>query len=140
MLNLHFNFKYLFFISNSNILKIMPCERLNCAQCLTVLALKNDARGVDQFLRKIETSSPFDPYVVAPLDALPTLIIDGCLGPNDYDQVKAYLLADSGEPHLVFQEVSTEHPLRQNGYEYHISPFYTIIQGCSWLTRTFSRR
>ena len=34
----------------------------------------------------------------------------------------------------MFQDVITEHRVRQNGYEYHISPFYTIIQGCQWLS------
>ena len=112
----------------------MPCERINCAQCLTVLALKNDAPGVTQFLSNVDKSKPFDPYVVIPSDALPTLIVEKCLRPKDYSEVKTYLITDSAEQHLVFQEVITEHPITKNGYEYHIFPFYTIIQGCIWLS------
>ena len=111
----------------------MPCERINCAQCLTVLALNNDAPGVNQFLSKVDKSKPFDPYVVIPSDALHTWVKEGCLRPKHYGQVKAFLLADSGDAHLVFQEVITQHPIRLNGYEYHISPFYTILEGCRWL-------
>ena len=59
----------------------MPCERINCAQCLTVLAVKNDAGGVTQFLNTIDRSKPFDPYLVIPSDALPTLVVERCLRP-----------------------------------------------------------
>ena len=103
----------------------MPCERINCAQCLTVLALKNDSPGVNQFLSNVVKSMPYDPYAVIPPDALHTWVIEGCLRPKDYGQVKAFLLADSADPHRVFQEVLTQHPITLNGYEYHSSPFYT---------------
>ena len=112
----------------------MSCERINCARCLTVLALKNDAPGVNQFLTNVDKSKPFDPYVVIPSDALPTLIVERCPRPKDYSEVKTYLLTDSAEQHLVFQVVITEHPITKNGYEYHIFPFYTIIQRCIWLS------
>ena len=53
-LNLSSNFKVLLSVFSFRILifssLLMQCERLNCAQCLTVMALKNDARGVDQFV------------------------------------------------------------------------------------------
>ena len=62
------------------------------------------------------------------------MVMEACLRAKDYGQVKAYLLADSAEPHLVFQEETAEHPLRLNGYEYHISPFYTVTQRCQWLS------
>ena len=39
----------------------MQCESLNDSQCLTVLALKNDASGVNKFLCNIDNSKPFDP-------------------------------------------------------------------------------
>ena len=64
-------------------------------QCLTLLALKNDARGVDQFLSNIDNSKPFDPYIVIPSAGLPTLVIERGLRPKEYGQVKAYRLADS---------------------------------------------
>ena len=75
----------------------MLCERIICAQCLTVLALKNDAPFVTPFFGNVDKSKPFDPYVVIPSDALPTWVIEGCLRPKDYGQVKAYLLADSAD-------------------------------------------
>ena len=101
-LNLNFYFKFLFIISSflirifASLLK--PCEKINCAQCLTVLALKNDAHGVDQLISNIDNSKPFDPYVVIPADSLPNLLIEGCLRAKDYGRVKAYILADSVEP------------------------------------------
>ena len=97
---------------------------------LTVLALKNDADRVDQLISNIDNSKQFDPYVVIPADSLLNLLIEGFLRAKDYGQVKAYILEYSAEPHLAFREVIMEHPISQNGYEYHISPFYTIIQGC----------
>ena len=48
--------------------------------------------------------------------------------------MKAYLVTDSSHPHLVFQEVVTEDSITVNGYEYHIFPFYTVIQGFQWLS------
>ena len=75
----------------------MPCQRIICAQCLTVLALKNDAPFVKQFFRNVDKSKAFNPYVVIPSDAFPTWVIEGCLRPKDYGQVKAYLLADSAD-------------------------------------------
>ena len=107
----------------------MPCERINCAQCITVLAVNNDAPGVTQFLNNIHKSNPFDPYVVIPSDALPTLIVERCPRPKDYTEVKTYLLTDLAEQHPMFHEVITEHPITKNGYEYHVFTFYTIIQG-----------
>ena len=86
--------------------------------------------------QQIDNSKPFDPYVVIPSDALHTWVVEGCLRPKDYAQVKAYLCTDSSHPHLVFQEVVTEHAITMNGYEYHIFPFYTIIQGFQWLIPT----
>ena len=91
----------------------MPCERTNCAQCLTMLALKNDAPGVALFLSNFPKSKPFDPYVFIASDALPFWVREGCLRPKDYGQVIAYLLADSADPHLVCQHIITEHPKRQ---------------------------
>ena len=99
-----------------------------------MLALKNDIPGVTQFLSNVDKSKPFDPYVVIPSDALPTLIVERFLRQKDYSELKTYLFTDSAEQHLVFQEVITEHPITKNGYEYHIFTFYTIIQGCIWLS------
>ena len=59
-----------------------------------MLALKNDAPGVNQLLSNVDKSKPFDPYVVIPSDALHTWVLEGCLGPKDYGQIRAYLLAD----------------------------------------------
>ena len=48
--------------------------------------------------------------------------------------MKAYNITDPAEPHLSFREVIMEHLFSQKGYEYHISTFFTIIQGCRWLS------
>ena len=40
----------------------------------------------------------------------------------------------SADPHLVFEEVITQHPKSKNGYEYRTYPFYTIIEGCRWIS------
>ena len=76
----------------------MSCERLDCAQCLTVLALKNDAHGVDQFLTNVDKSNPFDPYVVIPANGIPTLVNERILQRKEDGQLKAYLLTHSTDP------------------------------------------
>ena len=43
---------------------IMPCERVNCAQCLTLMAARIQTRRVKQFLAHLDKTKPFDPYVV----------------------------------------------------------------------------
>ena len=73
---------------------IMPCERIDWEECLTVMALKNDVPGVNQFLSNVDKSKPFDPTVIIISDALATLVIEGWLRPKDYGQVKAYLVTD----------------------------------------------
>ncbi|KAF0138226.1 MAG: hypothetical protein FD143_3697, partial [Ignavibacteria bacterium] len=123
-----------FLISISYFPKEMPCQRIDCAQCLTMLALKNDAPGVNHFLSKVDKSKPFDPYVVIPSDAIRTWVIEGWNGPKDDGQIREYLLTDSADAHLMFQEVITQHPISQHGYEYHISPFYMVIKDCRWIT------
>ena len=112
----------------------MPCERIDCAQCLTVMALKNDAAGVSQFLSNVDKSKSFDPYLVIPSDAIRTWAIEGVIGLKDGGQISTYLLTDSTDAHLMFQQVTTQQPIRQNGYDYHISPFYMILNECRWIT------
>ena len=48
--------------------------------------------------------------------------------------MKAYLVAESAALDLVCNEVTTEHPLREPGYEYHISPFYASMQAFCWIS------
>ena len=100
ILNHYFYFNFLFSISSSYYHKKMPCERIDCAQSLTVLALKNDSPGVNQFLSNVDKSKQFDPYVVITSDGLHTWVIEGCLLPKDYARVKAYFLTDSSQPRL----------------------------------------
>ena len=58
---------------------LFPCERINCAHRVKVLALKNDAPGVSQFKSTIENPKPLDLYVVIPSAALPTWVSKRCL-------------------------------------------------------------
>ena len=104
----YFPFRFIIFRSD-----LMPCERINCAQCLSFLALKNDPPGVAQFLSNIPKSILFDTYLGIPSDALSTWVMVGCLRPKEYGHLKAYCLADFGEPHLVSQDVIREQPIRQ---------------------------
>ena len=101
----------------------MSCKRVNCAQCLTVMVLKNQTRRLNQFLAHLAKSRPFDPYVVVPFTSLPRFIRYSQKEEEDIAQGEEYLLVNPNEPHLSFEELSSAliDPNRQ--WEYQLRPF-----------------
>ena len=108
----------------------MPCQRVNCAQCLTVMVLKNQTHRVKQFLANLDKSHPFDPYVVVPFTSLPRFIRYANNEDKDIQQVEEYLLLNPNEPHLSFDELSPALMDPNQQWEYQVRPFYTIIFQC----------
>ena len=100
----------------------MPCERVNCAQCLTVMALRNQTRRVKQFLARFDKTQPFDPYVVVAFTSLPRFIRFSRNEGEDILQVQDYLLLHPNDPHLSFNELSP--PLMQPNqpWNYQVRP------------------
>ena len=108
----------------------MPCERVNCWQSLTVMALRNQTRRVKQFLARFDKTQPFDPDVFVAFTSLPWFIRFSHNEGQDIPQVQDYPLLDPNEPLLSFDEISLSlmHP-NQAGY-YQVDPFYCIIFHC----------
>ena len=77
----------------------MPCKPVNCAQCLTVRLVKNQPRGVKQFLGHLEKSGTFDPDVVVHITSFPRFM-RYAHEDKDIRQVGKFLLLNPNEPHL----------------------------------------
>ena len=108
----------------------MPCERVNCAQCLTVMALRNQTRRVKQFLPRFDKTEPFDPYVVVAFTSVPRFIRFSHIEGEDKVLVQNYLLLHSNDEHLSFTELfpSVLQPNQQRNCQ--VPPFYCIIFYC----------
>ena len=109
----------------------MKCQKEDCAQCLTVMVLKNQSRRAKQFLAKLDKSKPFDPYVVVPFTSVPRFIRYSRNEGDEIPQVQEYLLLQSGEPHLSFRELSPALTDPNHQWEYQVRPFYSIIFQCT---------
>ena len=70
----------------------MPCNRVNCAECLTRLALKNNLRGVQRFLCKMDRPMPMEIFITIPFSALPRPMIDFLNVPNETTDIGEYIL------------------------------------------------
>ena len=105
----------------------MPCGRVNCAQCLTVMALRNQTRRVKQFLAHFDKTQPFDPYVVVPFTSLPRFIRFSHNEGEDILQVQDYLLLHPNDLHLSFNELSPSLMQQNQPWNYQVRPFYCII-------------
>ena len=44
----------------------MAFKRVNCAECLSLMAINNDVHGVDQYLQKLERTVPLEMYCTVP--------------------------------------------------------------------------
>ena len=108
----------------------MPCERGNCAQCLTVMAFRNQTRRVKQFLARFDKSKPFDPYVVVAFTSLPRFFRFSHNQGEDILQVQDYLLLHPNDPHLSFNELSPSLMQPNQPCNYQVRPFYCIIFHC----------
>ena len=108
----------------------MPCERVNCAQCLTVMALRNQTRRVKQFLARFDKTQPFDPYIVVAFTSLPRFIRFSHNEGEDILQVQDYLLLHPNDPHLSFNEHSPSLMQPNQPWNYQVHPIYCIIFHC----------
>ena len=127
-----FNDISLLFLSSSSFLVLlsMPCGRVNCAPCLTVMALKNQALRVKQFLAHFDKTKPFDPYFVVAFTSLPRFIRLSHNEAEEIQQVQVYLLLHSDEPHLSFTEISSSLMEPNQPSDYQVRPLYSIIFHC----------
>ena len=105
----------------------MPGNRVNCAQCLMVMVLKNQTRRVKQFLARLDNTHPFNPYVVVPFSSLPRFIRYAQNEEKDIPQIEEYLLLNPKEPRLSFDVLSPALMDPNQQWEYQVRPFYTII-------------
>ena len=81
--------------------------------------LKQDFKGIFHsgppwFLTGIAHAFLENTSITVNIYLVPLLVIAGCLLGKDYGHLNADLLADSAEPHLLFQEELTDHPVREN--------------------------
>ena len=111
-------------------LSLMPCERVNCAQCLTVMALRKQTRRLKTFLQRFEKSQPFDPYVVVAFTSLPWFIRFSHNEGEDILQVQDYLLLHPNDPQLSFNERSPSLMQPNQPWKYQVRPCYCIIFNC----------
>ena len=116
----------------------MPCERVKCAQCLTVMALRNQTRRVKQFVPSLDKTKPFDPSVVA-FSSLPRLIRFSHNEGDDITQLQDYLLLHPNEPHLSFTELSPSLMQPNQPWNYQVRPFHCIIFHCKSVDPTSLR-
>ena len=101
----------------------MPCERVNCAPCLTVTAFRIQTVRLKQFLARFDKTQPFDPYVVVAFTSLPRFIRFSHNESEDITQVQDYLLLHPNEPHLSFTELSPSLMQTNQPWNYQVRPF-----------------
>ena len=55
-------------------IQVMACKEVNCAECLTRLALTNNVRGVQRYLTNVDRSVPVEPLISILLSAFTRFI------------------------------------------------------------------
>ena len=108
----------------------MRCERLNCGQCLSVMALRNQTSRLKTFLTSYDKSQPFDPYFVVALTSLPRFIRFSHNEGENILQREDYLLLHPNDPHLSFNELSPSLMHPNQPWNYQVRHFYGIIFNC----------
>ena len=108
----------------------MPCERVNCAQCLTVMALRNQTRRVKQFLARFDKTRPIVPDVLVAFTSLPRLIRFSDNEAEDIPQVQDYLLLHFNELQLSFNELYSSLMDPNQPWNYQDRQFSCIIFHC----------
>ena len=103
----------------------MACKRVNCAECVTSLALKNNLRGVHRFLCKMERTVPMEVFISIPFFARPRPIIDYLNLSKETTDIGEYILKGASQhEHLSFAALvaSREYPAER--WIYAVHPFY----------------
>ena len=78
-------------------IQVMPCNRVNCAECLTRLALKNDLPGVQRFLCNMDRTGPMEILITSPFSALPRPIINYLNVPKETTDIGEYILKGASD-------------------------------------------
>ena len=74
----------------------MACKRVNCAECLSLMAIKNDVHGVEQYLQKQNRTVPLDLYITVPRINLQREIKEGYNIHKEMPEVVEYI-TDTGK-------------------------------------------
>ena len=80
-------------------------------------------RSLKQFLAHLDTSRPFDPYVVVSFISLPRIMRYAHNDENDIPHVEEYLLLNANEPHLSFDELIRPLLDPNHELEHQVRPF-----------------
>ena len=82
----------------------MACKRVNCAECLTRLVVKNNVQGVEQYLTNLDRSQPMDMYITIPFASLQRPLIERKNLYKEGPEVAEYILKKPGHhEHLSFE-------------------------------------
>ena len=109
---------------------VMDCKRVNCAECLTRLVVKNNVPRLEQYLTNLDRSLLMDMYITIPFASLQRAMIKHKNLNNEGPDVAEYILKKRGDrEHLWFQALIGG----ENEYwSYAVYPFYEVMVRCAW--------
>ena len=106
----------------------MACKRVNCADCLTRLVLKNNIQGVEQYLTNLDRKQPMDRYITIPFASLQRPLIEHKNLYKEGPEVAEYIHKKPGDQeHLSFEALIA---LDNEYWSYAVYPFYAVIVRC----------
>ena len=109
----------------------MTCKRVNCAECVTRLVLKNNVQGVEHYLNNLDRSLPMNIYITIPFASLQRPLIEHHNQYKEGVEMAEYILKKPGDhEHLSFEALIAG----DNEYwSYAVYPFYALIVRCDWV-------
>ena len=115
----------------------MACKRVNCAECLTRLVVKNNVQGVEQYLTNLDRSLPMDMYITIPFASLQRALIEHeNLYQEGPDVAEYILMKPRDQEHLSFQAlIGGENEF----WSYAVYPFYAVMVRCAWVKNEIVR-
>ena len=75
----------------------MICKRVNCAECLTRLALSTNVRGVQRYLNNMASSVAMETLITIHFSAFPRFIVKGHNDFQEITQVVYYIITKSAQ-------------------------------------------
>ena len=109
----------------------MACKRVNCAECLTRLAVKNQVQGVEQYITKLDRTLPMDMYITILFASLQRPLIEHHNLYKEGPEVVEYILKKPGDlDHLSFEALLAGDNVC---WSYAIYPFYAVMVHCDWV-------
>ena len=119
---------------------MMASNRVNCAECHTRMALKNNLRGVQRFLCKMDRTVPMGIFVTVPFSALPRPIINYLNVPKETTDIAEYILnLASDHEHLSFAALTTSREYPEQRWIHEVHAFYSVIFHCDWVSGEIER-